>query len=106
MVHTAFGGGILLRWVFYGAEEDGDGEEDILMDYNLCDRRKERTDTGVIEEDVLREVHILVDTTPFACSRMVFHKTINDVVLTCRPLDDGGTSDERENPRRAGEQRS
>ena len=101
-----FGGGILLSRVSDGAEEDGDGEEDVLVDYNLCDRRREKTSTGAIEEDVLREVHILVNTTPFACSRMVFHKTINDVVLTCRPLDDGGTSDERENSRRAGEQRS
>ena len=90
-----FGGGILLRWVFYGAEEDGGGEEDILMDYSLCDRRRERTDTSAIEEDVLREVHILVDTTSFAGSRMTFHKTINDVVLTCRTFDDGDSSDER-----------
>ena len=78
-----------------GAEEDGDGEEDVLVDYNLCDRRRERTGTGAIEEDVLREVHILLDTTPFTGSRMVLHKAFDDVVLTCGSLDDGDTSDER-----------
>ena len=65
------------------------------MDYNLCDRRKERTDTGVIEEDVLREVHILVDTTSFAGSRMILDEAINSIMLTCWTFDDGGTSDER-----------
>ena len=83
-----------MRWVFYGAEEDGDGEEDILMDYNLCNLMRERIDTGVIEEDVLREVHILVDTTSFA-GRMILDEAINSIILTCWTFDDSGTSDER-----------
>ena len=76
-------------------EEDGDGEEDILMDYNLCDRRRKRIDTGVIEEYVLHKVHILVDTTSFTGSRMILDETINSIMLTYWTFDDGGTSDER-----------
>ena len=69
--------------------------EDVLVDGYLYNRRRERISTGAFQEDVLREVHILVDTTSFAGSRMTFHKTINDVVLTCRTFDDGDSSDER-----------
>ena len=95
MVHTVFGGGILLSRVSDGAEEDGDGEEDVLVDYNLCDRRRERTGTGAIEEDVLREVYILLDTIPFAGSRMTLDEAINNIILTYRSFNYVGTSDER-----------
>ena len=90
-----FDGGILLQWVLDGAEEDGDGGGDVLVDYNLCDRRRERTGTGAIEEDVLREVHILLDTTPFAGSRMTLDEAINNIILTYRSFNYVGTSDER-----------
>ena len=60
--------------------------EDVLVDYNLCDCRRERTSTRALEEEVLREVHILVDAKPFADSRMILHKVVNDVVLAYRTL--------------------
>ena len=82
-----------------GAEEDGDGEEGVLVDDDLCDRRRERAGTRAIEEDVFCEVHILVDTPP------PFDKAVNDIIFTCRTLDDGAPSHKRKNPRRVGEPR-
>ena len=45
-----------------GVEEDGDEEEGVLADDNLCDCRRERAGTEAIEKYVFYEVHILVDT--------------------------------------------
>ena len=85
-----------------GAEEDGDGEEGVLVDDNLCDHRRERTGTGATEEDVFCEVHILVDTSPSAGSRMMLDKAVNDIIFTCRTLDDGGPSHKRAGEPRGG----
>ena len=72
---------------------------------DLCDRGRERVETGAIQKDVFCEVHILVDTPPFANSRMILDEAVNDIIFTCRSLDDDGPSHQRENPRRAGEPR-
>ena len=88
-----------------GAGDDGDGEEGVLVHDDLCDRERERVETGAIQKDVFCEVHILVDTPPFASSRMILDEAVNDIIFTCRSLDDGGPSHQRENPRRAGEPR-
>ena len=94
-----------MRRMLDGAEENGDGEEGVLMDDNLCYHRRERAGTGATEEDVFCEVHILVGTPPSTGSRMILDKAVNDIIFTCRTLDYGGPSHKRENPRRAGEPR-
>ena len=91
-----------MRRMLDGAEENGDGEEGVLVDDNLCDHRRERTGIGATEEDVFCEVHILVDTSPSAGSRMMLDKAVNDIIFTCRTLDDGGPSHKRAGEPRGG----
>ena len=100
-----FGGGVLLRGMLDGAEDDGDGEEVVLVHDDLCNRGRERAETGAIQKYFFCEVHILVDTPPFTGRRMILDQGVNDIVLAGRTFDDGCPSHQRENPRRAGEPR-
>ena len=54
-----------MRGMLDGAKDDGDGEEGVLVNDDLCDRGRERAGTKAIQEDVFCEVHILMDTPPF-----------------------------------------
>ena len=69
-------------------EEDCDGKKNVLVDGDGLNCWRKRTSDTTFHECVLREVHVLIDTTPFSGSRMIVDKTIDDVIFTCWSLGD------------------
>ena len=55
--------------------------------------------SSTIEEDVLRKVHVIMDTTPVACSRMIANNTFDDAVLADKTLCGGRVANERKDLR-------
>ena len=83
-----------------GAEEDGDGEVDVLVNVDGRMGRRKGTITPLVDEEIVSEEHVLMNATPFSCRFMVLHQDVNDIVFTGRPFLDDGAANEREDPRK------
>ena len=83
-----------------GAEENGDGQVNVLVsiDGRMCWRK--RTITPLVDEGIVSEEHFLMDATPFSCRFMVLDKNVDDFIFTGLPFIDDGATSQREDSRK------
>ena len=76
-----------------GAEEDGDGEVDVLVNVDGRMSRKKGAITPLVDEGIVSEKYVLMDATPFSYRFMILPQDIDDIVVTSRAfLDDGAAN--------------
>ena len=82
-----------------GMKEDDKWKVDFLTNDNVGWGGRDIIDTSVINVDVLRNVHVLMNTTLVACNRMIIDNPFDDIVVVGGNLIAGRTSDGRKGQR-------